>query len=347
MFRKLFLSLCLLLTSVIPGFANWPDPRIVILQDGGTAAFINLDGQIKLLSCAHKGGGEYWNVGDKLRFKTCNGTVDIATFVAVDKQNDCSILSFQGSVTAAVKPFTLSPHPASPGERVRVIGFPISYNGQNYRIRPTVTIQEDQNWLTLKGKGTPGESGGPVVTDQDEVVGILTASPNIPGTNEVYDESLCSPHWAITQMCRGYCQNGVCQVSYPNNSPPVIPVEQPQPQPTPTQPIIDKNANCEKQEQEIQLLREQLAALKKQIDGYKECQCGNHATEVDAKIMAAIANIKFPPQEKPQPVDIKQVASEVQKSLPPVYIRVDPRSEYQPVRPGQYVTLPLNKVKVQ
>lgn len=350
MFRKALLALFLLVSSA---FGNWPEPRVVILSDGATAAFVKIDGQVKLLSCAHRQEGQNWSVGEQTGFTAGDGSRGIATYIAVDAKNDCSILSFPGKISDRITPFVLASSPPSPGEKVWVTGFPVNgQGGQSFRCRISSVISNDPDLLVLQDRGTPGESGGPISNARGEIVGVLFGSP-VNDRGQIGNTTLCATTQQVARLCNPYtfganCQNGRCE--YPsNNSRPVAPptaVAPPQTQPPP-QPTIDQTANCEKQEQEIKLLQDQLAALKKQVADYKECQCGDHSAEVDAKIMAAIANIKFPPQEKPQPVDIKQIASEVQKSLPPVYIRVDPRSQYQPVRPGQYVTLPLDKVTVQ
>lgn len=293
--------LCLLASPV---FAGWQETTLIRLDDGGAACVVQVGDKVRLLSCAHKSARENVRCGDRMNCETYNGQRFRAEVEKVDAKGDCSFWTF--NVTLPIVPRKLAKTNPAPGETVWVCGFP---QGTPHTRTATV-INDDGDWLNLRGQAVPGESGGPIINSSGDVCGVLVAAPLTDGH---YDgTSMCSRLAAIVALktcpC-GDCPGGIC---YPPQLVPVQPrppvASRPPVLQQPPQPQVDQSANCEKQELEIKQLRDELDKLQLQVSKIHECQCGN----VDAKITAAIAAIKFP---QPQQPNYDAIALEVGKRL--------------------------------
>lgn len=168
---------------------GWPDPRVVHLEGGGTAAFVERQGKVCLASCAHESATSNVQPGKRVKFYCNDGSVGTAVVREVDGRSDCSILSIESHrrVGRQVRPFPIATTPLRPGEKVWVVGFPMG----RYRVR-TTTVEIDGDTLQLHGAGTPGESGGPIVNARGELVGVLSSDEVHPQTNRSVGRTLCA-----------------------------------------------------------------------------------------------------------------------------------------------------------
>ncbi len=205
------------------------DSRVVFM-DGATGSFFKVGERVYLISCGHKTASTNVAVGERLKFTTADGVTKAATVVAVDAESDCSISTFEGSLSSAVKPFTLSQKPLADRDTLWVIGFPMG----RYRVR-TGQFQQDGPHLFLSGGATPGESGGPIVNSDGQLVGVLIGDVTGSGQTIACGRgpivNLCSklPDFDPMQMAcfQGGCQGGVCYPPANNVRPP-----------RPTNPVI-------------------------------------------------------------------------------------------------------------
>lgn len=184
--------------------------------------------------------------------------------------------------------------------------------------------------------------------------------------DNLFNGSPVAEQWCSSGTCQsgfcptGNCANGMCVpriYSQPQRTT-VSPVYKPAPsqsvpQPAP-RPTIDPNANCEKQAPDIIALRAEIASLKTQISQYKECNCDGCCDKVKAELNAKIETlaqsqvsinqtIQQIQQQQPETPNYEKIAAEVAKHMPPINMRVTPEGQYQQVKLGSYVTLPLDK----
>jgi len=339
-------TLAILLLLASPAFAGWREPSVVCVESGGAGCFVRTPNGPRILSCAHESARSNVKVGQVIRVQLWNDASYTAVVQSVDDTADCSLLNFNFPLPAEITPRTIAATVPPVGAQVWVCGFPMTTNGR-YSVRVTTARGDDMASWTIHGAGIPGESGGPVVDASGDVVGVLFAHPNNPDGSAM-PISLCSPLPAIQKLCcqGGSCQNGRCPIVYqqlPSPPPMVNPPMAPRPPANIPQPTIDWQAKYEKLESNFAALQLDFAALKKQVSAYSECNCGDCVAKCDAKIAVAIAGIKLPQPEKPQPVNTAAVTAEVIRQLPPINMRVSESAPYQPMKLGSYVTLPLDK----
>lgn len=319
---KRILALFLALSVASHAWGGWPDARVVRLDDGGSGAFVEFGGTRFILSCAHRTATTPVRVGDRVSFTCFDDARGVATVAAVAPfdldgriLSDAAIFTFQGGTDRPFAPFYISAKCASPGERVWVCGFP--FPGSRFSSR-TTTVRCAEETLVLDGPSTPGESGGPIVDANGHIVGTLTATTSDATT-------LCCGQGVIADLCQrfyrerracptGNCPNGACPLPRPQQytapQPPQPETTGPAgPQGPPGPPGKDATCFCEVKWQSL-------------------------SAEVN-EIKTYLASMK-------QPASTDEIVAEVIRRLPPVYMRVDPTAQYQPVKPGQYVTLPLD-----
>lgn len=199
-----------------------------------------------------------------------------------------------------------------------------------------VSYSQDQNteqMPVITGKVRAGDSGGAVTNSQKKMVGVIWGEQD----GKTYITAGTPLRKLVQEVCGNRSQN--LMPLAPIQPRPPVPQQRP-PQVAP-QPQIDWPAKYEKLESDLAGLQLKFDALQKQTANYKECQCGDCCKQVDAKIAVAIAGIKLP---QPQAIDINAIVAQVEQRQQPFYMRVDPRADYQPIKPGQYVTLPLDKL---
>ena len=148
----------------------------------GTGVVVEEDGTI--LTNLHVATGT-----PRLRVTFMDGTVAEARLVGSQPQNDLAVLQ-PSRLPADLRPATLSSAATlSPGDQVVSVGFPfgvgpsasagiVSGLGREFddRGRPTL-----RNLIQFDASTNPGNSGGPLVNAQGEVVGITTALMNPSG----------------------------------------------------------------------------------------------------------------------------------------------------------------------
>ena len=154
--------------SVVRIFQNERDTNKVTF---GAGTIIGKDGTI--LTCAHvvDGTGRIDVMfGDGITNEVCQATV-----VKSDARLDLAIIKLVNS-TNSLRPIALSQQPSpAPGTSVAAIGAPlkvfrtvtagvVSYCGQD----------EGQEILVFDAKVMPGCSGGPVIDEQGDLIGIVT-----------------------------------------------------------------------------------------------------------------------------------------------------------------------------
>jgi len=136
----------------------------------GTGFFITPDGF--LMTNAHVVEG-----GSRFRLVTVSGTVD-ATLVQVDAANDLALLKAKGMFTALP---VASSRGMRLGSTVATVGFPnIGLQGfapklAKGEIAAMSGIQDDARFFQISLPVQPGNSGGPLVDERGNVVGIVSA----------------------------------------------------------------------------------------------------------------------------------------------------------------------------
>jgi len=118
---------------------------------------------------------------NKITVKLPDGAFANATKIILDKANDLALLKIQSSVK--FKPLLIGASNRSlVGEEVMTYGFPlIQLQGQAPkatfgRINSLSGIQDDIRFMQIDVPIQPGNSGGPLITTQGEVIGITTAT---------------------------------------------------------------------------------------------------------------------------------------------------------------------------
>jgi hypothetical protein len=331
----------LLLTA--PVLAGWPDPRIVKMSDGGSGSFVAINGKVVILSCAHRTNTTAVTVGYQVRFECNDGTSGTATVSHVapfdldsETIQDCAIYTFPGTVGPAVIPLKLSQRPLQRGEKVWVCGFPAPRG--DYSCRTTQVISDDGT-LWLQGPATPGESGGPIINSDGDLVGTLTATTS-DGT------TMCCGRTVEAKFCQAVetdcCPGGNCQIVF---QPPIRIQPAPRqvlPAPRPPQQSRIGDAPYLTPPTYSMLpapppLCTPPVAQVKPIPGPagQQGQKGDKGDKGDAG-----------PAYQPTEADIEAWAAMVEKRIKPqqpFYLRVNPTAPFKSVSPGQYVTLPLDR----
>ena len=136
-------------------------------RGGGTGFFVTADGL--MLTSLHVINGAY-----SLEVSTLYGrTLDSVRFVAADGRRDLALLKVR---TADARPLTLAAdeEPAV-GERVFVIGNPHGQTGTfTDGLVSAVRQAAGVTFVQISAPVAPGSSGGPVVNDRGEVIGVAT-----------------------------------------------------------------------------------------------------------------------------------------------------------------------------
>lgn len=320
-------SLAILLLLTAQTWAGWSDRRIVKLADGGSGSFVRIGECVMILSCAHRTATVSVAVGERVGYQCGDDSQGTATVVAV-YPHDPSSTPFRDAAIYSIdrqppniQPFTITGRETPANAKVWVVGFPMPVLAFCSRI--TRTLGYD-GALWLEGSSTPGESGGPIVNEQGEIVGTLTGTTSDGRT-------LCCPANVLGDLCREvettWCQNGRCQQQQwqpvqqcpppkiihqqlppppqPVN-PPLVPVQQPQP----TGPNLAA---------QVAALQSELATLQKQCAA---CNCEQLRTELTAKIetlsqMQVVVNndVKQLQAAQPETPNYDTIAAEVSKRL--------------------------------
>lgn len=141
----------------------------------GSGVFISADGHI--LTAAHVVAR-----ARKVMIVTAGVPVE-ATVLKIDEANDLAVL--KAEVSSPVKPLLLgSPKSVSLGSSVFTVGYP---NIQVQGVEPKFTqgvvnslagLQDDPRMFQISAEVQPGNSGGPLVNDRGEIVGVVVSKLN-------------------------------------------------------------------------------------------------------------------------------------------------------------------------
>lgn len=218
------------------------------------------------------------------------------------------------------------------------------------RAGAVLTVNTYRANVTLGIPAVSGDSGGGVFLQTGELVGVCWGSAD----GEAFVVPLADIQKFVGEVqvrqtgCRWVRDNCGNWVKICDQQPAsfVPPSQQQQPPPAVQQPAATNqpapttgaNCNCTQNFAAINVrltqITAELTALRAQLAATKPCECG----DVDTKIAAAVSTIKVPAP------NVDELAAAVAARQQPFYMRVDPRADYQPIKPGQYVTLPLDKL---
>jgi S1-C subfamily serine protease len=139
-------------------------------QAQGTGFFVNRNGY--LLTCAHCVRGT-----SRLQVTLGEKKAE-ATVIAVDKKHDTALIKVDGSDWPAAA-IADSDH-AELGEEVRAVGFPLAFDlGKSIKITRGILSgfrgEGDDRMLLIDAAVNHGNSGGPLINDRGEVIGIVSA----------------------------------------------------------------------------------------------------------------------------------------------------------------------------
>jgi serine protease Do len=147
------------------------------IESQGSGFIVSSEGHI--LTCAHVLGPEktatVW-IGEN-RYE--------ADLVNKDPDTDLALLKIKTLAEAGFKPLPLiSGGPLSMGQEVFTLGFPLAeILGKKPRlnkglISATVGMKDNPDQLQISAEVQPGNSGGPLLNAQGEVIGIITSTMN-------------------------------------------------------------------------------------------------------------------------------------------------------------------------
>lgn len=146
----------------------------------GTGFIIGADGW--LLTCAHVLGTQ------KEATITLNGQRLMADVVKADKDADLALLKLRDKLPegSAVLGFRAATRPATMGEDVFTIGYPLSRMlGNSARmsrglLSATAGLRDNQKEVQVSAEIQPGNSGGPLMDREGNVIGVINKTIN-PG----------------------------------------------------------------------------------------------------------------------------------------------------------------------
>ena len=172
----------------VPGVANNPaatpplrkiqqpegssDHTTIFFSGGGTGFFITEQGHV--LTCAHvvASAKKLWIKGD-------SKTLQAMRIVKMDEKEDVALLAPMNPGTFKAVPIPLASKSPRVGESVFTIGFPNSeFQGltakfTDGRISSTTGILDNPGQFQISVAIQPGNSGGPLLNMQGEVVGVI------------------------------------------------------------------------------------------------------------------------------------------------------------------------------
>ena len=124
---------------------------------------------------------------EKIRVTFADGMESPATIIGLQPENDLAVLQAQKIPDDLVAATMRSTADLAPGDNVAVVGFPFGIgpsvsagvvSGLNRSFRSPEGKQELSNLIQFDAAANPGNSGGPLVNMDGEVLGIVTAILN-------------------------------------------------------------------------------------------------------------------------------------------------------------------------
>ncbi len=124
---------------------------------------------------------------DRIKVTFHDGLESVATITGAQPENDLAVLQAQKIPDDMIAATMRSTGDLAPGDKVLVVGFPFGIgpsasggvvSGLKRSFRSPEGKQEMTNLIQFDAAANPGNSGGPLVTMDGEVVGIVTAILN-------------------------------------------------------------------------------------------------------------------------------------------------------------------------
>ncbi|HVZ45296.1 MAG TPA: trypsin-like peptidase domain-containing protein [Ramlibacter sp.] len=124
---------------------------------------------------------------DRIKVVFSDGLESPATITGVQPENDLAVLQASKLPDDLIPATLRSTHDLQPGDKVLAVGFPFGIgpsasggiiSGLGRVFRSPEGKQEMKNLIQFDAAANPGNSGGPLVTMDGEVVGIVTAILN-------------------------------------------------------------------------------------------------------------------------------------------------------------------------
>ena len=125
--------------------------------------------------------------GETIKVRFADGLESIATITGVQPENDLAVLQAQKIPDDMIAATMRSTADLAPGDQVVAVGYPFGIgpsvssgviSGLHRTFRSPEGKQQITNLIQFDAAANPGNSGGPLVTMDGEVIGIVTAIYN-------------------------------------------------------------------------------------------------------------------------------------------------------------------------
>lgn len=163
-----------------PGASN-PSGEDDYVENGVGSGVVIIDKGV-ILTNLHVVSGS-----DRVRVTFSDGLESSASVISVQPENDLAVLQAHKIPDDLIAATMRSTRDLAPGDKVMAVGFPFGIgpsasggvvSGLGRSFRSPEGQQEMRNLIQFDAAANPGNSGGPLVTMDGEVVGIVTAILN-------------------------------------------------------------------------------------------------------------------------------------------------------------------------
>ncbi|MBE2244204.1 MAG: trypsin-like peptidase domain-containing protein [Burkholderiaceae bacterium] len=156
--------------STLPTPSSVPQPARPRTRTSGTAFAVTADG---VLATNYHVVDDCSGIGARVE-----NTLRPVTILALDPQADLALVKIEGVTTI---PLSISPRAPELGSSVIVLGYPLtSVLGTDVRVTSGIVsslsgVRGERKNMQISAAVQPGNSGGPVLNERGEVVGIVVA----------------------------------------------------------------------------------------------------------------------------------------------------------------------------